>query len=50
MRGTPKVSQMTERPMNGSVRNSDENPSGQRAFARRRHQLMFKKWSQAIHD
>jgi hypothetical protein len=37
-------------PMDGSVRNSDENPCGQRAFARRRHQLMFKKWSQARHD
>lgn len=37
-------------PMDGSVRNNDENPSGQRAFARRRHQLMFKKWSQARRD
>jgi len=33
-------------PMDGSVRKSDENASGQRAFARRYHQLMFKKWSQ----
>jgi hypothetical protein len=37
-------------PMDGSVRNSSETPSGQRAFARRTHQLMFKKWSQARHD
>lgn len=37
-------------PMDGSVRISDESPSGQRAFARRRHQLMFKKWSQARND
>jgi hypothetical protein len=37
-------------PMNGSVKNRGETPSGQRAFARRTHQLMFKKWSQARHD
>jgi len=37
-------------PMDGSVKNSAETPSVQRAFARRRHQLMFKKWSQARHD
>jgi hypothetical protein len=37
-------------PMDGSVRDSGETPSGQRAFARRTHQLMFKKWSQARHD
>jgi len=37
-------------PMDGSVRNSGETPSGQRAFARQTHQLMFKKWSQERHD
>jgi hypothetical protein len=37
-------------PMDGSVRDSGETPSGQRAFARRTHQLRFKKWSQARHD
>jgi hypothetical protein len=37
-------------PMNGSVKDSGEPPSGQRAFARRRHQAMFKKWSQTRHE
>jgi hypothetical protein len=37
-------------PMNGSVAVSDQTPSGHRAFARRRHQLMFKKWSQGRRD
>jgi len=37
-------------PMNGSVAISERTPSGHRAFARRRHQLMFKKWSQARRD
>ena len=37
-------------PMDGSVADSGETGSGQRAFARRTHQLMFKKWSQARHD
>jgi len=37
-------------PMNGSVANSDRTPSAHRAFARRSHQLMFKKWSQARRD
>jgi hypothetical protein len=37
-------------PMDGSVTESGETPSGQRAFARRTHQLMFKKWSQTRHD
>jgi hypothetical protein len=37
-------------PMDGSVKDSGEAPSGQRAFARRTHQLMFKKWSQERHD
>lgn len=37
-------------PMDGSVRDSGGTPSEQRAFARRSHQLMFKKWSQARHD
>jgi hypothetical protein len=36
-------------PMDGSVKDSGETSSGQRAFARRTHQLMFKKWSQARH-
>ena len=36
-------------PMNGSVKDSGETPSVQRSFARRRHQEMFKKWSQARH-
>ena len=34
-------------PMNGSVKDSGGTPSVQRAFARRSHQAMFKKWSQA---
>ena len=34
-------------PMNGSVKDSGETPSVQRSFARRSHQAMFKKWSQA---
>ena len=37
-------------PMNGSVKNGNQTPSGQRAFARRSHQEMFKKWSRARHD
>ena len=37
-------------PMNGSVVVSERSPSAHRAFARRRHQLMFKKWSQARRD
>jgi hypothetical protein len=37
-------------PMNGSVKDSGGPPSVQRAFARRSHQAMFKKWSQARHD
>lgn len=37
-------------PMNGSVKDSGGAPSVQRAFARKRHQAMFKKWSQARHD
>ena len=37
-------------PMDGSVTDCDEAPSGQRAFARRTHQQMFKKWSEARHD
>jgi hypothetical protein len=36
--------------MNGSVKDSGGTPSVQRAFARRSHQAMFKKWSQARHD
>jgi hypothetical protein len=37
-------------PMDGSVRNIGGTSSEQRAFTRRTHQLMFKKWSQARHD
>jgi hypothetical protein len=37
-------------PMNGSVKDSGGTPSVQRAFARRSHQRMFKKWSQARRD
>lgn len=37
-------------PMDGSARDSGQTSSGQRSFARRRHQLMFKKWSQDRHD
>lgn len=36
--------------MDGSVMDSGEPPPGQRAFARRTHQLRFKKWSQSRHD
>ena len=37
-------------PMDGSVKDSGGTPSVQRSFARRCHQAMFKKWSQARHD
>lgn len=37
-------------PMNGSVKDIDGAPSVQRSFARRSHQVMFKKWSQERHD
>jgi hypothetical protein len=37
-------------PMNGTVEKSDRTRSSLRAFARRSHQLMFKKWSQAKRD
>jgi hypothetical protein len=37
-------------PMNGTVKDSGGPPSVQRAFARRSHQAMFKKWSQARRD
>lgn len=37
-------------PMNGSVKDSGGPPSVQRSFARRTHQAMFKKWSQARRD
>jgi len=37
-------------PMNGSVKESGGTPSVQRSFARRSHQAMFKKWSQARRD
>ena len=38
------------RPINGSVAPNDGAASARRAFARRSHQVMFKKWSQARHD
>ena len=37
-------------PVNGSVAQTERPASAQRAFARRSHQLMFKKWSQGRHD
>jgi hypothetical protein len=37
-------------PMNGSVKDTGGTPSVQRAFARKSHQAMFKKWSQARRD
>ena len=37
-------------PMNGSVKEIGGTPSVQRSFARRSHQAMFKKWSQARRD
>ena len=37
-------------PMNGAVKDIDGAPSVQRSFARRSHQVMFKKWSQERHD
>lgn len=38
------------RPMDSSVADNGGPPSQQRTSARRSHQLMFKKWSQARHD
>ena len=38
------------RPMNGSVAPNRGTASANRAFARRSHQVAFKKWSQARHD
>ena len=37
-------------PMDGSVANNNATASARRAFARRSHQVMFKKWSQDRHD
>jgi len=37
-------------PMNSAVEDSGGPPSVQRSFARRSHQAMFKKWSQARRD
>lgn len=37
-------------PMDRAVRDIGVTPSEQRSFARRTHQSMFKKWSQARHD
>ena len=37
-------------PMDGAVKNIVGPPSAQRALARRPHQAMFKKWSQARRD
>jgi hypothetical protein len=38
------------RPMNGSVATNGGTASEHRAFARRSHQVAFKKWSEARHD
>jgi hypothetical protein len=38
------------KPMNGSFKESGGIASVQRSRARRSHQAMFKKWSQARHD
>ena len=46
----PEGSNDDRMPMDGSVPDSGQTPPGQRSFARRTHQLMFKKWSQARHD
>jgi hypothetical protein len=37
-------------PMNGAVPDSGGTAAEQRSLARRTHQVMFKKWSQARHD
>lgn len=37
-------------PVNGAVAASDGTAAEQRSLARRTHQAMFKKWSQARHD
>lgn len=37
-------------PMFGSVVSSEASPSARRSIARRRHQMMFKQWSQQRHD
>lgn len=37
-------------PMDGSVTGSRPTPAARRSFARRCHQLSFKKWSQTRHD
>ena len=37
-------------PMNGAVADGGGTAAEQRSLARRTHQLMFKKWSQARHD
>lgn len=37
-------------PMNGAVAVTNGTPAEQRSFARRTHQEMFKKWSQARHE
>jgi hypothetical protein len=37
-------------PMNGAVKDTGGSPSARRAFNRRSHQAMFKKWSQERHD
>jgi hypothetical protein len=46
----PKGQSDDRTPMDGSVRDIGGTPSEQRAFARRTHQWMFKKWSQTRHD
>lgn len=37
-------------PMLGSAGNGNDSSSGRRSAARRTHQMMYKKWSQARHD
>ena len=37
-------------PMDGAVPHNEGTASANRAFARRSHQIAFKKWSQARHD
>jgi hypothetical protein len=46
----PSEGQADDRtPMNGAVAERGGSASAQREFARRSHQIMFKKWSQARH-
>jgi hypothetical protein len=44
-------SQSSDRaPMRSAVANAGQTPAEQRSFARRSHQLRYKKWSQERHD